>query len=148
MSGQLNSYDFAVNGRRTLRFVWVGLCNGCLFVAGVESLLPTEEIVWRVFGAIVCIASVTGIVLELLKHRLAQVVNVATPTLVAVVMATSIKWIPILAAYEGHPGDADEGAIFLLIFSLVPLCFALITGVAYWVIDIEPDRSSTRLGLQ
>ncbi len=148
-----------MNGRRTLRLAWVGLCNGFLFLCAAKVLIdivsvggshfPPEDILVSLFAANVCVASVVGFTLELLKHRLAKPLNISTPACVGVLMATSIIWLPMLASHEpnGLQGEAAEGAGFLVILSLIPICLAAITGMAYWAIDIAPDRTSTTLGL-
>lgn len=138
-----------MNGRRLTRLAWVVICNAFLFWSASRVIFPPEDAVFATLGVVVCLASGLGIALEAMKHPLAAILNVGTSALVTVFLATAIFWLPVLAAHEpgGSVGEAAEGAGFLLIFSLIPLCLTLITGVLYHVVDIEADRSSIRLGL-
>ena len=138
-----------MNGRRLARLAWVVICNAFLFWSAARVIFPPEDAVFTALGVVVCVASGVGIALEAMKHRLAAAVNIGTSALVTVFLATAILRLPALAAHEasGSVGEAAEGAGFLLIFSLIPLCLTLVTGLLYRVVDIEPERSSIRLGL-
>ena len=64
-------------------------------------------------------------------------------------MATSLIWLPLVAAHQanGNVGEAGEVAGFLLVLSLLPLCLAALTGIAYWTIGIGPEKHPTKIGL-
>ena len=96
---------------------------------------------WRVFAGGVCAGLALGVIFELSHRKAARLLNVGIPVVAGVVLASSVIWLPILAKAQHweHPGDAYEGAPFLLIFSLVPFFLAAMTEVMYRVIDVSPN---------
>jgi len=50
--------------------------------------------------------------------------------------------------HDQYPGEASEGAAFLLLLAGYPICLAIITSVAYWLIEIEPNPTVTSLDLK
>jgi hypothetical protein len=140
-----------MNGRRTARLAWVALSNGLLFWSGVREVLDRSDgLVSILLGGSLCVACVTGVILEVRKQGVARALNIGIPTTVAALMASSFIWLPVLAKlqHSEYPGEAAEGAAFLLLFAGYPLCLAVITLLAYWLIDIEPNRTETGLGLK
>jgi hypothetical protein len=101
-------------------------------------------------GALLCVACVTGVILEVRKQGLARALNVGIPATLTALMASSLFWLPILAKlqHSEYPSEAAEGAVFLLLLAGIPLCLAIITFLMYWLVDIEPNRTVTQLGLK
>jgi len=99
-----------------------------------------DGLVWMFLGIMLCASCATGIIFELTKQKIARAVNIGVPTILAGLMASSVIWLPMIAKlrhYE-YPGEASEGTAFLLLFAGYPLCLAIITFLAYWLIQIEP----------
>ena len=90
-----------------------------------------------------------GIGLELHGHSLASTVNIAMPTFVGLLMAAAIVWLPLLAKFMPNPDtlDAAEGAFAVSMFSVIPLCLAVILKFVYVLLAAtEPDRGSSARG--
>jgi hypothetical protein len=122
--------------------VLIIISNGILFFFAVTDLLSHSEVLyWRVFAGGVCAGLALGVLFELSNRKAARLLNVGIPALAGIVLASSVIWLPILAKTQHweHPGDAYEGAPFLLIFSLVPFFLAAMTEVMYRVIDVSPN---------
>lgn len=139
-----------MNGRRIVRLLWVATSNGVLFYWGLRFARNRGDgLAWMSFGIVVCIVCLAGWILELRKYRIARVVNVGTPAALAVLMASSVIWLPLIAKFQHsqNMGEAYEGAAFMLLLAAYPLCLAIITFLAYWLIDIEPIPTATGLGL-
>ena len=131
-----------MNGQRIFRLVLIIIPNGILFFFAVTDLLSHSEVLyWRLFAGGVCAGLALGVTFELFHRKAARLLNVGVPVLTGVVLASSVIWLPILAKSQHweHPGDAYEGAPFLLIFSLVPFFLAAMTEVMYRVIDVSPN---------
>jgi uncharacterized membrane protein required for colicin V production len=140
-----------MNGRRTARLALVPISNGLLFWLGVRVVLHRSDgLTSMLLGALLCVACVTGVILEVRRQGAARALNIGIPTTVGALMASSFFWLPVLAKlqHSEYPGEAAEGAAFLLLFAGYPLCLAIITLLAYWLIDIEPSRTETGLGLK
>ncbi len=99
---------------------------------------------------VLCSACLAGIVFEVRKREVARAWNIAIPTILAGLMISSVIWLPMVARlqHEQYPGEASEGAAFLLLFAGYPLILAVITFLAYWLIDIEPSPTITGLNLK
>ena len=140
-----------MNGRRIARLVWVLISDGLLFrwglrvassrADGLASMLP---------GILLCSACVTGVIFEVRKKKVARVLNIAIPSILAGLMISSVLWLQIAAKlrHSQYPGEASEGAFFVLLFAAYPLCLAILTSVAYWLIEIEPSPTVRSLGLK
>ena len=137
-----------MNARRAARLAWIVVSNGTLSLLGFRAALDTSAD-WdvRCVAGILAAALGLGVLLEAMKRRSAATWNIAAPSTTFAVMASSLWWLPALAEFQKSPyvGEAGEGAMFVAIFSLVPLLCAGITAVAYRVVDIEPDEGLSHL---
>jgi hypothetical protein len=72
-------------------------------------------------------ACVTGVIFELRKKKIARVLNIGIPTILAGLMISSVPWLPMMAKlrHSQYPGEASEGAFFVLLFAAYPLCRCL-----------------------
>src|SRR6266481_2842259 len=115
-----------MNGRRMARLVWVLISNGLLFRWGLRlASSRADGFAWMLSGILLCSACVTGVIFELRKKKVARALNIGIP------MIAKLQ-------HSQYPGEASEGAFFLLLFAAYPLCLAILTLVAYWLIEIEP----------
>jgi hypothetical protein len=140
-----------MNGRRMTRLLWVVISNGLIFRWGLRvALSRTDGLASLLLGVLLCAACVTGAIFELRKKKVARNLNVGIPTILAGLMASSVLWLPMVAKlqHSQYPGEASEGAAFLLLFAGYPLCLAIITFMAYWLIEIDPSTTVTGLGLK
>jgi len=124
------------------RLLWVATSNGVLFYWGLR-FAPLS------FGVLLCMVCLAGWILELSKRRLARAVNIGIPAILTCLMVSWVVGMPAIATFQHsqHLGEAYEGAFFILLLAGCPLCLAVITFLAYWLIDIEPSPSPTALGL-
>lgn len=140
-----------MNGRRTARLLWVATSNGLIFRWGLRGALSgTDDLPSMLLGIVVCGACLMGVIFEVRKKTVARALNIGIPTLLGVLMVSSLLWLPLVAKLQHwqYPGEASEGAAFLLLFSGYPLILAFFTFAAYWLIDIEPSPTITGLGLK
>jgi hypothetical protein len=90
-----------MNGRRTARLAWVAISNGLLCWSGVRVVLHRSDgLTSMLLGALLCVACVTGVILEVRKPGLARALNVGIPATVTALMASSLFWLPILAKLQ------------------------------------------------
>jgi len=140
-----------MNGRRLARLLCVAVSNAALSAAAVR-LVVHEHSLSAVFllGTLLCAGRVAGLVFEIALRKWAAFFNIGLPAVVTAVMASSIVWMPALAhlQHAEYSAESSEGAAFVLLFSGYPLCLTIIVAFAYWLIDVEPDRTVTSLGLR
>jgi hypothetical protein len=133
------------------RLLWVAISNGFFFWWGVRFVLDRENgIVPIILGILICSACVTGAMFELRKQKIARAINIGIPTIVAVLMVSYAIWLPMLAKsrHSQYVGETSEGAVFLLLFALCPICLAAVTYLVYSLIEIEPSQTVTSFGLK
>jgi hypothetical protein len=133
------------------RLLWVFTSNGLLFRWGLRvASSRTDGLASMVLGILLCAACVTGTIFELRKKKVARVLNIGIPTIVAGFMIFSAVWVPMIAKlqHSQYPGEASEGAFFLLLFAGYPVCLAILTLGAYWLIEIEPSPTIGDLSLK
>ena len=131
--------------------LWVAVSNGSLFFWGARFAASRRDgLALQVLGTLLCFACLAGIVLEVRKRKVARTWNITIPAIVAGMMVSSVFWLPMLAKLQHYqyPGEASEGAAFLLLLAGYPICLAIITFVAYWLIEIEPNPTVTSLDLK
>ncbi len=140
-----------MNGRRLARLLWVAISNGFLFWCGVRFAMYRENgLAPIILGILICSACVTGAMSELRKQRIARAINIGIPALVAVLMVSYAIWLPLLAKFQHsqYIGETSEGAFFILLFALCPTGLAVVTCLAYSLIEIEPNQTVTSFRLK
>ena len=140
-----------MNGRRAARLLCVIVSNGFIFRWGLRiAWSHTDALATVILGILLCGASIAGIVFELGKRKIALLVNVGIPAILTALMVSSVLWLPLVAKlqHSEYPGEAVEGAVFLALLAGYPFCLAIVTLMAYWLIEIEPNSTVRGLDLK
>jgi hypothetical protein len=110
------------------------VCHGVLFYFAARVLLNGSEVLyWRLLASAICAALLAGAVLEMGKRKTARVFNVAVPAVLGAVLISSVFWLE------------PEGAVYMLVFSLLPFFLACVLEFTYGLTNSRPDSGTAPL---
>jgi hypothetical protein len=119
--------------KRLARIGWILLSNGTILFFAVRLLMAFgaatagEARIDRLLGAILCSWCLLGFAAELIHHRWARKINIALPVSIAIFMASTVLWLPVVT----NDGDRFEAATGFLLFASAPICLAVFNYLAY-----------------
>ena len=119
--------------RRLARIGCVLVSNGTILFFAVRLILSygaataSEARVDRLLGAVFSLWCLLGFAAEIVKHRWAGRINIALPLSIAMLMVSTVLWLPAVSL----DGDRYEAATDFLLLASAPICLALLNFLAY-----------------
>jgi hypothetical protein len=119
--------------KRLARIGCLLVSNGTILFFGVRLLMAfgadtaSEARIDRLLGAVFGSWCLLGFAAELMHHRWARRINIALPGSIAILMVSTILWLPAVS----QEGDRFDAALGFLFYASAPICLGVFNYLAY-----------------